>query len=66
MRYLVGCRLQQGARELRRTDDPLSAIGIRAGYATAAAFSKAFKQCMGLSPRDYRLAKQRAIINEGK
>lgn len=35
---------------------PLKLIAIEVGYGSEAAFSRAFKSCCGLSPRDWRLA----------
>ncbi len=58
MRYLTAWRIAQAARALRRTDAPIADISVGAGYATPAAFSKAFKQVLGVGPRSYRLTHQ--------
>ncbi|MEV1131236.1 AraC family transcriptional regulator [Agromyces sp. NPDC049794] len=50
MRYLAGWRLEQARSQLTRTDDPIAAISARVGYASEAAFSRAFKRHHGMTP----------------
>ena len=47
-------RLERAANWLRQTFDPITEIGLDAGYETPANFSKAFKQQFGQSPSAYR------------
>ncbi|MCA9957004.1 MAG: AraC family transcriptional regulator [Anaerolineales bacterium] len=47
-------RLERAANRLRQTFDPITEIGLDAGYETPANFSKAFKQQFGQSPSAYR------------
>ncbi len=43
-----------------RTNAPVAEISVRAGYATSAAFSKAFKHMIGVSPHVYRVMQRQA------
>jgi AraC-like DNA-binding protein len=54
MAYLTGWRLALAADLLREPGATVSAVAHQVGYATAFAFSAAFKRVRGLSPRDYR------------
>ncbi|MFJ1456684.1 AraC family transcriptional regulator [Nocardia sp. N2S4-5] len=54
MGYLSWWRLTRAAALLRETTDPLSAIAEQVGYATAYAFSHAFKKQFDMSPGRYR------------
>lgn len=56
MRYLAGWRLQQAHAELTRTDTPIGVISSRVGYASEAAFSRAFKRRHGTTPGEVRRA----------
>lgn len=47
-------RLERAANRLRQTFDPITEIGLDAGYETPANFSKAFKQQFGQSPSQFR------------
>ena len=49
-------RLQRAAADLAHSDQPLDAIWPRAGYASPAAFSRAFRDAYGLPPAEYRKA----------
>jgi AraC-like DNA-binding protein len=53
-RYLARLRLNVASERLRHTDDKISAIAASAGYSSLAAFSRAFKQELGVSPVEYR------------
>jgi AraC-like DNA-binding protein len=55
--YLTRLRLEVAAVRLRSSDDRLKAISVAAGYSSAAAFSKAFKRHVGISPGGYRRAR---------
>ena len=54
MSYLTGWRLAMAADLLREPGTTVVAVAHQVGYATAFAFSAAFKRVRGLSPRDYR------------
>jgi AraC-like DNA-binding protein len=56
MAYLTGWRLALAADMLREPDATVAAVAHQVGYATAFAFSSAFKRVRGVSPRDYRAA----------
>jgi AraC family transcriptional regulator len=47
-------RLERTAFQLRHTRQPVTRIGLDAGYNTPAAFSKAFQQHFGVAPSTYR------------
>jgi AraC-like DNA-binding protein len=53
-RYLARLRLNIASQRLRTTDDKISVIAASAGYKSLPAFSKAFKQELGVSPAEYR------------
>jgi AraC-like DNA-binding protein len=52
--YLLQWRMRLAAKQLRTTDEAVSAIGFRLGYATESGFSSAFKRVVGLAPAVYR------------
>jgi DNA-binding response OmpR family regulator len=47
-------RLQQARHLLSTTNTPITAMGEYLGYATTSNFSKAFKERLGCTPREYR------------
>ncbi len=51
---LAHVRLRLAAAELRATSRPVGEIGLRMGYATASAFSTAFRKASGMTPKAYR------------
>ena len=53
-RYLARLRFDIASERLRTTDDKIASIAVSAGYKSLAAFSKAFKQQLGMSPGEYR------------
>lgn len=53
-KYVRRLRLQRAAGKLLYTDQPITEIAMEANYDTPSAFTRAFKQCMGDSPRNYR------------
>ena len=53
-RYLARLRFDIASERLRTTDDKIASIAISTGYKSLAAFSKAFKQQLGMSPIEYR------------
>ncbi len=53
-RYVRQVRLERAGRKLRMGAVDITEVALAAGYQTHAAFSKAFKQWFGLSPREFR------------
>ena len=47
-------RISRARELLVRSDEPVSAIGLRVGYADHSAFSRAFRRATGRSPSAYR------------
>jgi AraC-like DNA-binding protein len=54
LRYLTRLRLHAGSVRLRSSDAKLSAIAAAAGYKSVAAFTKAFKRELGVTPGEWR------------
>ena len=54
MQYVNRLRLNQAARQLSTTDDPIAQIGKRCGFASPHYFSRKFHEEFGLSPQSYR------------
>jgi len=54
LRYLKRLRLAAAALRLRSTDNKLDAVANDAGYESAASFTKAFKNYLGMPPGKYR------------
>ena len=52
--YIRRLRLERAARKLRMGAVDITEVALAAGYESHAAFSKAFKQQFGLSPREFR------------
>jgi AraC-like DNA-binding protein len=54
IRYLARQRMRFAAQRLRTSHDPIARIALDAGYESEAAFSRAFKREVGLSPATWR------------
>lgn len=54
MQYLTRWRLQLAAGLLQRSDASVASVGRQVGYASEAAFSRAFKREVGTSPTAWR------------
>jgi AraC-like DNA-binding protein len=54
MQYLIRWRLEKAAGMLRGGEVGLDQVAARVGYDSAAAFNKAFKRSMGVTPGAYR------------
>lgn len=52
--YLTVWRMQIAARWLKESNKSIEKIAEQCGYDSAAAFSKAFKRCLGISPSLFR------------
>ncbi|WP_428386793.1 helix-turn-helix transcriptional regulator [Mucisphaera sp.] len=58
-RYALELRIQEAARRLRHTDDPVKRIAMELGFGSQAAFSRAFRRVQQMTPSDYRAVKLR-------
>jgi PAS domain S-box-containing protein len=54
--FIQKVRMDAAVRRLRETNDPISKIALDCGYSDQSAFSRQFKQTVGLSPAQYRRA----------
>jgi len=54
MSYVSRWRLNRAAFCMRSSDLSVAEVASRMGYQSEPVFSRAFKRCFGLSPRDYR------------
>lgn len=52
--YVRRVRMERAGRKLRMGAVNITEVALAAGYASHAAFAKAFKQQFGLSPSDFR------------
>lgn len=52
--YIKRLRMEKAAGQLRYTEEPVTSIAFDASFETPSAFTRAFKQFMGLSPKNYR------------
>ncbi len=57
-------RLSRAANELAHTTTPIAVIAERAGYATQAAFSRAFTSAHDVSPAEFRATGLHARLNQ--
>lgn len=54
MHYLAQLRMQQAARRLADSQCSIDSIATEVGYASSAAFQRAFKRCHGIPPGQWR------------
>lgn len=54
LQYLTRVRMRKAVNLLKNSQDNLTKVAQKVGYESEAAFSKAFKRCMGSSPGEYR------------
>jgi AraC-like DNA-binding protein len=54
--YLLAWRMHLAERDLRESEQPISAIAFALGYTSESAFSNAFKRAKGHAPKRYRTA----------
>ena len=52
--FLQRLRIEQACILMEQTSLPFADIALRVGYSDAKHFSRVFRRCKGLSPRDYR------------
>ncbi|MDY0745545.1 AraC family transcriptional regulator [Paucibacter sp. R3-3] len=57
-------RMAQALRELAASQDSVAAIGEAAGYQSEAAFQRAFKRHVGVTPARWRAAQRAAALNQ--
>ena len=62
--YLTRWRMDLAARQLRDTNDAVSAIAHRVGYSSEFAFSRAFSRMLGTPPGRYRFAARAAATED--
>jgi AraC-like DNA-binding protein len=60
MRYVVRLKMHVAQTRLREGDAPLGAVAAGLGYRSEAAFSRAFKRVVGVSPGAVRRATPRS------
>ena len=60
-RYLVACRLSRALRLLEGSRRSVKEIAFRCGYKSEFHFSRAFRELMNVSPREYR-KKQTSVL----
>ena len=53
-KYIQGRRLDESARKLTETDQPIVEIAMEAGYGSQQAFTKAFGHAYSCTPQEYR------------
>jgi transcriptional regulator GlxA family with amidase domain len=53
-RYVEQCRLEHARQRLEETDEPLSEVATRCGYATPDGLRLAFERNLGITPSAYR------------
>jgi len=53
-RYVEQCRLERARQYLEETNEPLSEVSARCGYATPDGLRLAFDRNLGVAPRAYR------------
>lgn len=58
--YLTRWRIQLATRLLADHETKVATVAGRVGYGSEAAFSRAFKRCLGVSPLQWRRASERA------
>lgn len=56
--YMIACRIQEGKRLLADTDLSLSQISSILGFSSPSYFSQSFRKVEGISPVEYRKARQ--------
>lgn len=65
MHYVTQWRMQLARTRLRATTEPLAVVAGRLGYASEAAFCKAFKRTFGVTPGHVRAAAHDELLSSG-
>lgn len=55
-KYIQGRRLNEAARKLAKTNQPIVEIALEAGYGSQQAFTQAFRRMYSRTPQEYRQA----------
>jgi AraC-like DNA-binding protein len=63
-KYLLNLRVQKASELLRETRLPITEIALDVGFSCSSDFSRAFKQIMNCSPRDFRSLNRPVQISE--
>lgn len=58
VRYVQDVRLNEAARLIRSTDMSISEITNAVGYENESFFRRKFKECYGVTPKDYKTEKK--------
>ncbi|MDR3639621.1 MAG: helix-turn-helix domain-containing protein [Isosphaeraceae bacterium] len=58
-RFITRCRVAEACRQLRDTDAPIGRIAVSVGYYDQSAFTKVFRQQLGLTPLQFRKSRSR-------
>lgn len=64
--YLINLRMDKASSLLKKTNMSVSSVANAVGYNDQLAFSKAFKQHFGISPRGYREEKDKLVYYSKK
>lgn len=64
VKYINQLRIRKACYELRRTNDPVDAISIRAGFSTPSTFNRNFRKITGITPQQFR--KHPELYNPGQ
>lgn len=62
--FLLNLRMEKACEQLKDGSEPINIVAANVGYGDSMAFSKAFKQRMGVSPKSYRETKVE-LVKEG-
>ncbi|MCI8550842.1 MAG: metalloregulator ArsR/SmtB family transcription factor [Lachnospiraceae bacterium] len=62
--YMKEFRIRRAMELLRRTDDTIFVIAKNLGYENQGKFTKAFKEIVQMTPREYRKCKEGAVAND--
>ena len=65
LHYVTRCRMQRAIAYLRASDASLGQVAERVGYESEAAFKRAFKRRVGLSPGAFRRQRGGAALPQG-
>lgn len=63
-RYLQRRRVERAMERLRRSELPVSDIGVEVGWTSMATFSRTFRQVVGCTPTQYRASAAR--VQDGR